>query len=252
MYKRFGLVTGTAGLAVFAYLCIPGHPLGTFFYDLAPGIARSALAYGQQNSQEFWTEVKNHVLISAAAIGLSFAICFPLGILASRIPAMRALTTNIVGIARGVPGVAVLFLMWPLIGQGAKPALIALTILAAPPVFLNTAAGYANVERSVIEAARGMGMNLSQILMRIETPLAAPVVLAGVRTAAIEVIASATIASYINFDTLGTPISTAIQYLPQSSAEAQLTLGVAAVAAIALMAELSLSVLQKLVSPPSP
>jgi osmoprotectant transport system permease protein len=250
-------MTGVAGLAaVFAYLCIPGHPLGTFFYNAAPPLFRYTVAYAQQNSAELWTEIKNHISVSLLSIAFAFGICFPFGIVASRIPVVRALGTNIVGVARGIPGIAVLFLIWPWLGPGERPTIIALTILAAPPIFLNTVAAYASVNRSVIEAARGMGLNAAQVLLRIETPLAASVVVAGLRIATIEVIASATIAGFVNFQTLGVQIAAAIQYLPPtfdptSVAYQELAVGVGAVALIALTAELVLSLLQRFVKTPS-
>lgn len=237
--------------AIVSYLCIPGHPLGTFFYRAAPPLFRTTVAYGHQNSAEFWTEVKNHLMVTGLSVGIAALACIPLGVAASRVRTINVGFTNIIGIARGVPGIAVLFLMVPWLGVGLRPALVALTILASAPIFLNTAAGYAGVDRAVVEAAQGMGMNRLQILLRIETPLAAPVIIAGIRTAMVEVIASATIAAYISFDTLGTQIATAVEFLTTTTGEDALVLGVSAIAAMALAAELSLTVLQRIVTPPT-
>lgn len=247
----------TVVLAIFAYLCIPGHPLGTFFYNAAPPIFRMSVGFlqstniasGRPNGFEVWTEVENHIFITLLAIGFASAWCVPLGIIASRVRVVKALTTNVVGFARGVPGIAVMFLMYPWIGLGLKPALVALTILAAPPIFLNTAAGFGGVDQAVVEAARGMGMNRLQTLLRIESPLAAPVVVAGLRTATVEVIASATIAPYLNFDTLGTQIFGGLAYLSTSLGQEQLAVGVSAVAGLALLAELLLTLVQRIVTP---
>jgi osmoprotectant transport system permease protein len=242
--------------AVFSYLCIPGHPLGTFFYDHSPLIFRESISYlqtpnafGESTSVEFWREVANHVTITLVTVGFATAVCFPLGILGSRIRLLRTTATNVVGIARGVPGVAVLFLMYPWLGTGERPAVVALVILAAPPIFLNTVAAYAGVDDSVVEAARGMGMGRLQSLVGIETPLAAPVIVAGIRTATVEVIASATIAAYINFDSLGSQISAGVQFLSENQGHAQLAIGIFAVTSIALLAELILTGLQRLVTP---
>lgn len=248
---RLGLVAGAViVVAVFAYLCVPGHPLGTFFYNVAPSRFRSTVGYAHHNSTTFWTEVKNHLVATGLAVGIASVICIPLGIAGSRLRFVRLLTTNIVGIARGVPGIAVMFLAVPLVGGvGIRPALIALTILAAPPIFLNTAAGYAGVDAAVVEAGRGMGMSRLQVLLRIETPLALPVVIAGLRTATVEVIASATIATYIVFDTLGGQIANAVEFGQTTFGQDALVLGVTSIAAIALLAELMLAMLQRLVTP---
>ena len=250
-------ILGVGGLvAIFCYLCIPGHVLGTFFYNAAPPIFRSSIGYlhinngfGESNSSEFWTEVKNHVTITLLTVGIAAAIFLPLGILGAKVQIARTAATNIVGIARGVPGIAVLFLMWPWLGTGELPAVVALTILAAPPIFLNTVAGYAGVDRAIVEAARGMGMSRLQLLLRIETPLAAPVVVSGLRTATVEVIASATIATYINFDTLGTQIASGVDFLSTSQGHEQLAIGIFSIVALALLAELSLTFVQRLATP---
>jgi osmoprotectant transport system permease protein len=234
----------------------PGHAVGVFVYNAAPKLFRTSIAFlhsrnsqGQLQSDEFWTEVRNHISVTAMAIGAAMAICLPLGVLAARVRWFRTVATNITGIARGIPGVAVLFLMWPYLGNGERPALVALTILAAPPILLNTIAGFATVDAAIVEAARGMGMSPLGALLRIETPLAAPVLIAGIRTAAVEVIASATIASYINFDTLGSQISAGIAF-PLPPGPSQLAIGVTAVATMALIAEMALTGFQWAVRTP--
>jgi osmoprotectant transport system permease protein len=242
--------------AVFAYLCIPGHPLGTFFYNAAPPLFRSTIGYlhgtsaiGQQNGAEVWTDIVNHVQVTLLAVAIDFAVCVPLGIIGSRFALPRALAANIIGIARGVPGIAVLFLMFPWLGTGERPVLVALLILGAPPIFLNTVAGYAGVDAAIVEAARGMGMSWKQILLRIETPLAAPVVVAGVRTATVELIASATIAEYLNFHTLGEQIFNGLVIQTTTLGQDQLAVGIFCVAALALLAELLLATVQRALTP---
>jgi osmoprotectant transport system permease protein len=110
---------------------------------------------------------------------------------------------NVANALRVVPSLAVLFLALPYLGIGFRPSLIALTVLACPPILINTYAGFRSVDRAVIEAAYGMGMAAPQVLRSVEVPLALPVVIAGVRIAAIEVIASASLAAYIAGGGLG-------------------------------------------------
>jgi osmoprotectant transport system permease protein len=104
---------------------------------------------------------------------------------------------------RVVPSLAILFLAVPYLGLGFTPALIALAILACPPILINTDAGLRQVDQAITEAARGMGMNDRQVFWRVEVPLALPVVVAGIRTAAVDVFASATLAAFIGGGGLG-------------------------------------------------
>ena len=91
----------------------------------------------------------------------------------------------------------------PILGVGVVPALFALIVLAVPPILISTFLGFNNINKSVIESAEGMGMNKKELLLRIQLPLAMPLILTGIRTASIEVIASATLASYIGAGGLG-------------------------------------------------
>jgi osmoprotectant transport system permease protein len=110
---------------------------------------------------------------------------------------------NVFNAFRVIPSLAILFLALPYLGLGFLPSLVALTVLAFPPVLINTYAGLRGVDPAVVEAAFGMGMAPSQVLRQVEIPLAVPTILAGVRTAAVEVISSATLASFIGGGGLG-------------------------------------------------
>ncbi len=236
--------------AVISYLSVPGHPLGTFFFNTFP-ILRPAVTFAHTPNEDYGSHLLNHISITLISVGLASAICVPLGVIASRIRPVSVIATNVIGIARGIPGIAIMFLMWPALGLGERPAIIALTILASAPIFLNTTAGYAGVDRAVVEAANGMGMSRLQTLLRIETPLAAPVVVAGLRTATVEVIASATIAQFIGFTTLGYEVVYAVDFLNTTSGNQALVLAVSSIAGIALLAEVLLAGMQRLVTPPS-
>ncbi|MEN9933725.1 MAG: hypothetical protein RLZZ387_304 [Chloroflexota bacterium] len=162
-----------------------------------------AYAYWASNQGRFWTELGRHVSLSLAALALSVLSCVPLGVWASRRAGLAQPLINAVGALRIIPSLAVLFLALPYLGTGFGPALVALTLLALPPVLVNTYAGVRGVDRAVVEAARGMGMSPAQVLTRVELPLALPAIVAGVRTAAVEVIASATLAAFIGGGGLG-------------------------------------------------
>lgn len=166
-------------------------------------ILTQAYAYWLDNQGRFWTELGRHTALSAWALAISVAVCVPLGVLAARRPSAAQPIISAVGALRIIPSLAILFLALPYLGTGFWPALVALTLLALPPVLINTYAGVRGVDRAVLEAARGMGMAPSQVLWRVELPLALPAILAGVRTAAVEVIASATLAAFIGGGGLG-------------------------------------------------
>jgi osmoprotectant transport system permease protein len=137
------------------------------------------------------------------ALAIACALCVPLGVyIARRRPFSGPLLAAFSGL-RVVPSLAILFVAVPYLGLGFWPALVALTVLGCPPVLVNTEAGFRGVDRGVLEAARGMGMTARQILWRIEVPLALPVLVAGIRTAAVDVFASATLAAFIGGGGLG-------------------------------------------------
>jgi osmoprotectant transport system permease protein len=148
---------------------------------------------------------------------------------------------------RSIPSLAVLALMLPVLGLGSKPALVALTLLAIPPILINTDVGYRSVDRAAVEAAVGMGMLPGQVLRRVETPLAAPVILAGVRTAAVEVIASATLAAFIGGGGLGDLIIAGLQ----NDDVGELLAGALCVALLALVAEGVLGLTQRQLAAPA-
>jgi osmoprotectant transport system permease protein len=163
----------------------------------------AAYAYALENSDRFVAALLRHLLLSGVALAASVIICVPLGIFIARRVAVAQLVLTVVGALRLIPSLAVLFLALPYLGLGLRPSLFALTLLALPPVLINTYAGIRNVDQPVVEAARGVGMGPGQVLRRVELPLALPAILTGVRIAAVEVIASATLASFINGGGLG-------------------------------------------------
>ena len=162
-----------------------------------------ALNYVRANPTDFIGQLQTHLRLSGFAILIAILLCVPLGVLASRSRLVSLYSLNIVGVARAIPSVAILFLAYPLLGTGFKPALLALAVLACPPVLVNTNVGFREVDPSIREAAFGMGMNGWQVLRRVEIPLALPLIVAGIRTATVEVIASASLATFIGGGGLG-------------------------------------------------
>ena len=151
----------------------------------------------------FWRATGEHLTLSLAALAISVLVAVPLGIWISRRARAAQVVINAFGALRLVPSLAILFLALPYFGTGFRPALLALTLLAFPPVLINTYAGLRGVDRAVIEAARGMGMDARQVLREVELPLALPAMIAGIRIATVEVVASATLAAFIAAGGLG-------------------------------------------------
>ncbi len=166
-------------------------------------LLQGAYQYYLQNQSLFWMAVRQHLELSFTALAISILICLPLGIWIAHRVSIAQVTINGFNALRVVPSLAILFLALPYLGLGFLPSLVALTVLAFPPVLINTYAGMRGVEPAIIEAARGMGMGSNQVLARVEMPLAAPSIIAGIRTAAVEVISSATLASFIGGGGLG-------------------------------------------------
>ncbi len=177
-----------------------------------------------------------HVALAASALAIAIAIGMPLAAALVDRPLPHGLAFGAIGVLRVIPSLAVLTLALPYLGLGFRPALLALVVLAIPPIAINTDIGLRNVGPALTEAARGMGMTRSQIRRRIEWPLAFPVALSGVRTAAVEVVASATLASFIGGGGLGDYI---IDGLSTNDGN-EILGGAAAVATLALVVDTAL------------
>ena len=220
-------------------------------------LLNDSLQYIQDNPERFRNALSVHVQLSLYALVVAVLIFVPLGILASRSRRLGPATVGLVSAARVVPSISVLFLMYPYrreIGdllpfwpRSFVLALIALIVLAGPPIIINTDAGLRSVAAPVIENARGLGMSELQVLTRVQLPLALPVVIAGIRTAAVEVVASATLAAFVGAGSLGRFITSGLTLLDYSL----LFVGAIPIALLALFAEVSLAGAERLVTPPA-
>jgi len=164
-----------------------------------------------------------HVLLSAAAIALGISIALPLAVWASRSERVARIALAFASLVQTIPALALLALFFPVLlslraifGEGLPtlgflPALLALTLYALLPILRNAVTAQANLDPGVIEAAEGVGMNPRQRLMLVEAPLAAPYIMAGIRTAAVWTIGAATLATTIGQKSLGDPIFAGLQ-----------------------------------------
>jgi osmoprotectant transport system permease protein len=166
-------------------------------------VVAAAIAYLIEHPALFRGALATHLALSGAALALAIALAVPVAIAVARHPVAAFAATNTANVLRTVPSLAVMALALPLLGIGFVPSLVALTILGLPPILTNTYVALREVDADAVESASGMGMTRGQILRRIEIPLAMPVIVAGVRTAAVQIVASATLAAFIGGGGLG-------------------------------------------------
>lgn len=190
---------------------------------------------------DYWAHVLTHVVLAACALAVAGIIALPLGVLIARTTIVRPAVLGVVNTFRVIPSLAILMLMLPLIGLGFWPALVALSVLAIPPIVVNTDLALRGVPFALRDAARGMGMTRAELARRVEWPLAFPVAFAGIRTASVEVIASATLAAFIGGGGLGEYITAGLS----TDDTAQLLLGAISVAVLALGVDAALSAIAR-------
>jgi osmoprotectant transport system permease protein len=147
-----------------------------------------------------------HVTIVLTALVIAFAIALPVGIVAARNARVFAIAITVTGFLYTIPTLAFLALLIPLVGLGRTNAIIAMVAFSLVVLIRNVATGIRGVAADVIDAARGMGMSERQVLLRVELPLASPVIVAGLRVAAVTVISVTVVAAYVNAGGLGTLI----------------------------------------------
>jgi osmoprotectant transport system permease protein len=147
-----------------------------------------------------------HVTISLTALLIAFAIALPVGIAAARSDRIYTAAITISGLLYTIPTLAFLALLIPIVGLGRTNAIIAMVAFSLVVLIRNVATGIRGVSPEVVDAARGMGMDARRILLRVELPLAAPVIVAGLRVAAVTVISVTVAAAYVNAGGLGTLI----------------------------------------------
>ncbi len=155
------------------------------------------------------------------------------------------IAVNVSGLLRAIPVIATLIVFVPFFGLGLKPTLIALIIVGIPPVLLNTYTGIRGVDPAMIDSAKGMGMTTWQIVTKIQTPLVLPLVAAGVRTTAVQIVATATLAAFIGAGGYGDYIVDGISVFNYP----ELIAGALAVAVFAIVVEVFMGWLQRRVTP---
>ena len=208
--------------------------------------------FGWFSDGEHWTgpegvpaRVLEHLQMSFGAVLIAALIALPIGLYIGHTRRGSFAAVSIANLGRAIPSFAILALSVPFLGIGFKPTLVTLVVLAIPPILTNTYVGVEAVDRDAIESARGMGMTGGQILRRLELPLSVPLMLAGLRTSAVQVVATATLAALIGWGGLG-------RYIIDGFAtgdRVEVLAGAVLVALLAIVTEVGFGVLERALSP---
>jgi osmoprotectant transport system permease protein len=196
--------------------------------------------------------LEQHIAISVASMAIALLVALPIGIWVGHTGRYSTLAVNLANFGRALPSIAVIAIVLPITrvldpdaGFKVYPTLIAMVLLAIPPILVNAYAGLSGVDRDLIEAGRGIGMRGRETLWRVELPIALPVMLAGIRLAAVQVVATATLGAVFGFGGLG-------RYLVDGVAQrdvGQTWGGVILVAGLAIATELGVTLIQRVTTP---
>ena len=193
---------------------------------------------------QVWELTRKHLEVSGIALAGSLAVALPIGLALGHRGRGELFAVAVGNAGRAVPELAVIAFLAAFIGIGLRNVAIALMVLGIPPILTNTFVAVRQVDQEIVAAARGMGMRGAQVLLRVELPLAVPTIMSGVRTAAINIIATATIAPLAGVLTLGDFILSRNVYGDEG-----VIAGAILVALLALIVEFSLAGLQWLLTP---
>jgi osmoprotectant transport system permease protein len=194
--------------------------------------------------------MSEHLLISAAAVLLGALIGWPLGVWLGHIGRGGGIVITVSNLTLAIPTLALLTIL-PLtpLGFGKPPVIVALAVFAIPPLLANAYTGVRQIDREMIEAAKGMGLSGGQVLRRVELPLAVPYLAAGLRTASVQVVATAALAAFVNGGGLGQIIAAGFGIGIAAGGAGQIIAGGLIVALLALAVEGLLAGVQRLVTP---
>ncbi|MDO4917920.1 ABC transporter permease [Kocuria sp.] len=187
-----------------------------------------------------------HVGYSALTMAIALVVAVPLGLWVGHTGRGGGVVVGLAGALRSLPTLGLLTLFTLLMGLGLVPPILALVLLAVPPILSGTYSGIAAVSPALVDAARSLGMTESQTLFRVEVPVALPVILGGIRNAALQVLATVTIVAYINLGGLGRYLIDGLAVRDYSRMLASVVL----VAVLALAADAVLALVQRLVTSP--
>jgi len=191
-----------------------------------------------------WDLMREHLKLAFEAMAIACAVSIPLGLWLGHIGKGGFLAINVSNVGRAVPSLALIAFFVAYIGVGFTNLVLALVLLAIPPILTNAYTAVRQVEPDTVDAARGMGMTGYQIVRRVELPLSLPLIFGGIRISAVNVVATATIAPLAGVITLGDPIINVNTYGEEGRLAAALV-----VALLAVVTELTLGVVQRAMTP---
>jgi len=196
-----------------------------------------------------------HIAISGVSLVIALAIALPIGLWIGHTGRHTTFAVNSANLWRALPSLAVIAIVLPITARidpdaGFKiyPTIVAMVVLAVPPILVNTYAGLAGVDRDVLEAGRGQGMSEPQILRRVEVPLSVPVIATGVRSATIQVVATATLGAIFGFGGLGRYLVDGMAQISQGGV-GQIFGGVLLVGGLVIVSELIIALFQRVLTP---
>ena len=196
-------------------------------------------------NNDFVGHTIEYLQICAISIVLAIVIGVVLGVAVSRSPIAAFIAVNLSGLMRAIPVIAFLILVIPILHTGDPPTIVALVVLGIPPILLNTYTGIRGIDPATIDAAKGIGMTTWQNITRIQTPLVLPIIAAGIRTSAVQIVATATLAAIIGAGGYGDYIVDGVN----TFRNAEILAGAIPVAILAMMIELVMSWLQRILTP---
>ena len=193
------------------------------------------------NRPELWSETATHARLVALALLLAVPVAVSLGVAAARRPRLAGLAVGTAGVIFTIPSLALFALLVGPLGLGTAPAVAALALYSVLPVLRNTVVGLQEVPPDAVEAARGMGMTEAQALWRVRLPLALPVVLGGVRVAAVTAVGMASVAALVAAGGLGDSIFAGLR----TGDETEVLAATAIIAALALAVDAALALAER-------
>jgi osmoprotectant transport system permease protein len=197
------------------------------------------------NAPNLMSETIQHIFLSGISFALVTAIGVPVGVLIAQAGrAVRAPVFLIANLGQAIPGIGLLVLLFAFLGLGVTPTVIALVVYGLLPVLRNTVAGIQSVDPAAVDAARGMGMTRWQALVRVQLPLSSPLIFAGLRTALVLIIGTATLGNFIGGGGLGDVIAAGI-----NNSDRMVFVGAVMVASLALLADWGLSMIERVAVP---
>ena len=203
-----------------------------------------AIEFLGDNTGLIWDKTVEHLLLSGAAIGVAMVVAIPLGVWLGHLHRGSFIAINVSNVGRALPSLAVISIGLGLLGVGFLNVMVTLVILAAPVMLTNAYVAVNQVDKDAVQAARAMGMRPRQVLLGVELPLALPLTFAGIRTAAVYVVATATLAALAGGGGLGDIIVNQPTYGPEG-----VVAGSIAIAVLAFATEGFFALLQYLVTP---